>query len=235
MKKTKAILIALLVSALTPIARAQDKPEAELGADLVSQYVWRGMNQGHASIQPTLGIAWKGLCLEAWGSIGITDSEDLKEIDLTLTYSIRKLTLGIVDYWSGDSADRYFYYHTHSTNHIFEAFAGYDFGLASASWQTIFAGNDGLNNGGKRAYSSYFETIVPFKLATCDWEAAVGIVPYATSYYGTKRLAVTNVSLKACRDIKISDSFKIPVFGQIVANPRTEKAYFLFGLTLKAI
>ena len=41
-----------------------------------------------------------------------------------------------------------------------------------------------------------------------------------------------NLSLRADKDIKITDSFSIPVFGQVVANPCTEKAYLVFGFTL---
>ena len=116
---------------------------------------------------------------------------------------------------------------------MFEANIGYDFGVASIQWFTNIAGNDGLNKDEKRAYSSYVELSAPFKLATVDWSASVGAVPFATSFYGTNGFAVTNLALKATKDIKITDSFSIPVFGQIAANPRTEKAYLVFGFTLQ--
>ena len=111
---------------------------------------------------------------------------------------------------------------------------GYDFGFASLQWYTNFAGADGTNKDGERAYSSYVEANVPFKLAGCDWNATVGAVPYATSFYAdASNFAVTNVSLKASKDIKITDSFSVPVFAAVTANPSTEKAYFVFGLTLQ--
>ena len=110
-------------------------------------------------------------------------------------------------------------YDAHGTNHVFEANIGYDFGFASLQWYTNFAGNDGTNKDGKRAYSSYVELDVPFKLATVDWNATAGAVPFATDFYGTTGFAVTNLSLKATKDIKVTDSFSIPVFGQVVANP----------------
>ena len=37
-------------------ASAKDKIEATIGADLVSQYIWRGQNLGDFSLQPTLGV-----------------------------------------------------------------------------------------------------------------------------------------------------------------------------------
>lgn len=45
--------------------------------------------------------------------------------------------------------------------------------------------------------------------------------------------AVTNVSLKAEKAIKITDSFQLPLFANISANPSTQKAYLVFGFTLK--
>ena len=129
--------------------------------------------------------------------------------------------------------ERYFLYDANKTSHIFEANIGYDFGPAAIQWFTNFAGNDGYNKDGKRAYSSYVELSAPFKLASVDWSATVGAVPYATDFYGVDGFAVTNVSLKATKDIKVTDSFSIPVFAQVAANPSTEKAYLVSGFTLQ--
>jgi len=116
---------------------------------------------------------------------------------------------------------------------VFEANIGYDFGFASVQWFTNFSGNDGLNKDGKRAYSSYAEVAVPFKLATVDWTATAGAVPFATDFYGTTGFAVTNVSLRADKEIKVTDSFSIPIFGQVVGNPCSQKAYLVLGITLQ--
>ena len=217
-------------------AHAEDGVETTVAADMVSRYIWRGLDAGSTAIQPTLGVGYKGLSLTAWGSYGMTDPDDTKEFDLTLGYSVGGFNIGITDYWfsvGGDPEGRYFKYDAHATNHIFEATVGYDFGLASLQWYTNFAGNDGLNKDGKRAYSSYVEANVPFKLATVDWTATVGAVPFATDFYGTTGFAVTNLALKATKDIKVTDSFSIPIFGQVVANPCSQKAYLVFGFTLQ--
>jgi hypothetical protein len=235
----KIFLFAMgLVMGMT--ALAQDKVEATISGDLVSNYIWRGQDCGDVSIQPTLGVSYKGLSLTAWGSVGLSNSDDTKELDLTLSYTTGGFNIGITDYWFNvglDPENRYFKYDAHGTNHVFEANIGYDFGLVSLQWYTNFAGNDGLNKNGKRAYSSYFEANVPFKLATVDWSATVGVIPYATSFYNewTSGFSVTNIALKASKDIKITDSFSIPLFAQLVGNPRTQKGYFVLGFTLKAI
>lgn len=229
MKKIVIIAMGLVASAT---ALAQDKVEATIAADFVSQYIWRGLDCGHVSVQPTLGIAYKGFSLSAWGSVGFK-SEDTKEFDLTASYTTGGLTVAVTDYWFDDPEPRYFYYNAHSTSHVFEASVAYDFGLLSAAWYTNFAGNDGLTPSGKRAYSSYVELNAPFRLATCEWTGTVGAVPYATTFYDTSGFAVTNVALKASKDIKITDTFSIPLFAQVIANPSSQKAYFVVGFTLQ--
>ena len=238
MKKVIRFFLAGLLLVGATAAWAQDEIETTVSGDVVSSYIWRGQDLGDVSLQPTLGVSYKGLSLTAWGSVGLTDPLDTKEFDLTLSYTTGGLNIGITDYWFDAGLDpdaRYFKYDAHGTNHVFEANIGYDFGVASVQWFTNFAGNDGINKDGKRAYSSYAEVVVPFKLSAIDWTATVGAVPYATSFYNdwTSGFAVTNVSLKATKDIKVTDSFSIPVFGQIAANPCTQKAYLVFGFTLQ--
>lgn len=227
----------ILLSGATAAEAQEKKFETTIAADVVSQYIWRGQDLGSVSLQPTLGVNYKGLSLSAWGNIGLSNPDDIKEFDLTLGYTIGGFNIGVTDYWFSKGAEpdgRYFKYDAHSTNHLFEANIGYDFGFASIQWYTNFAGNDGVNKKGKRAYSSYFEISVPFKLATCDWTATAGASPFTNDQpYATDGFAVTNLSLRATKDIRITDTFSIPIFGQITANPCSQKAYLVFGFTLQ--
>jgi len=216
-----------ILSVSTPLC-AQDKVEASLGVDLVNQYIWRGQDLGNVSLQPTLGVAWKGLSLSAWGSVGFA-KDDTKELDFTLSYSKNGFNVGVTDYWTSEV--NYFHYKAHNTSHIWEGFVGYDFGFLSATWYTNFAGNDGLNGSGKRAYSSYFELKAPFRLAKLDWEASVGIVPWRTTSYDTNGFACTNVSLKATKDFVIKQKYHLPVYAGLTANPDSGKFYFIFGVS----
>ncbi len=230
----KIVLMAMMIASGYS-ATAQDKVETTISGDIVSSYIWRGQDLGSAAIQPTLGVGYKGLSLTAWGSYGLVNTADTKEFDLTLAYTTGGFNIGITDYWFSAGLDpdaRYFKYDAHGTNHVFEANIGYDFGPLSLQWFTNFAGNDGINKKGKRAYSSYMEVAVPFKLVTVDWTATAGVVPWATTSYGTTGFAVTNLALKASKDIKVTDTFSIPVFGQVVGNPCSQKAYLVFGFTL---
>ena len=217
------ITVALLLSGLVPSTMmAQDKVEASVGADLVSGYIWRGQNLGGISVQPSLGISYKGLSLGAWGSVGV-ESKDAKEFDLTLGYSIGGFSVSITDYWFDKT----------STAHVFEAQVGYDFGPLAVNWYTNFAGADGVKENGKRAYSSYLALSAPFKLGGLDWTVDLGMVPWETTFYNgyTSGFCVTDISLGASKEIKITDSFSVPTFAKVTVNPRTEGAYFAFGLS----
>lgn len=234
-KKWGAIAAALLLTTLVPSSlKAQDKVEASMGVDLVSGYIWRGQDLGGVSIQPSLGISYKGFSLGAWGSVGFK-SEDTKELDLTLGYAVGGFCVSVTDYWFTyeGGTNKYFHYGTHSTNHVFEAQVGYDFGLLAVNWYTNFAGADGIKENGKRAYSSYLALSAPFKLGGLDWTVDLGMIPWETTFYNgyTDGFCVTDISLGASKEIKITDSFSLPAFAKITANPRTEGAYFTLGLT----
>lgn len=241
--KTKFLSVLALLAATVVPAEAQDKLEPTIKADFVSTYLWRGTNPATASVQPTLGLAWKGLSLSAWGNVAFTGKErengvetgrNIDEFDLTLSYTTHGFSIGVTDYYFDYDGHPYFKYAAHKTSHVWEGFIGYDFGFLSATWYTNFAGADGVDKDGDRAYSSYMELNAPFRLATLDWTATLGFVPYATSFYpDANGFAVNNVSLKASKDIKITDHFSIPVFAQVMANPSSQKAWFMAGFTLQ--
>ena len=230
-------VLSLVMAIAFPVASmAQDKVETSVGADIVSGYIWRGQNYGGASIQPSLSVAYKGLSLSAWGSVGI-DGSDAKEIDLTLAYEIGNFSISLTDFWcmpSGEEGEgvKYFNYGAHSTAHVFEAQVGYDFGIFALNWFTNIAGADGVNKDGERAYSSYVSLIAPFSLGGLEWEAEVGATPWATDYYAnTNGFAVCDLSLGASKEIKITEEYSLPVFAKATFNPASDKAYLTFGIS----
>lgn len=240
MRKMVKKIVLMTMAAVPLVAGAQDKVEATVGADVVSGYVWRGQNLGHAAVQPSATIAYEGFSLGAWGSYGIVNSDDTKELDFTASYSAGGFTVGVTDYWfsGAEEQDRYFMYNAHRTAHVFEANVGYDFGKCSVNWYTNFAGSD-YRADGKRAYSSYVEIAAPFKLGGLQWNAAVGAVPFKSgaTYLNASGepvdgFAVTNVTLSASRDVKITEQFSLPVFAAVTANPNSQKMYLTFGVSL---
>ena len=66
MKRMQLTGIALLLMTGIPvISMAQDKVEADIGADLVSGYIWRGQDLGNVSIQPSASVSYKGFSFRA--------------------------------------------------------------------------------------------------------------------------------------------------------------------------
>ncbi len=230
MKIFKVLAVAFAAFVGVSTASAQDKLEGNVGVDVVSRYVWRGTSLGDAAVQPSAGIAYKGLSFGFWGSYGFLNSKDDKEFDLTLAYTIGGFNVGVTDYWFSKYGDdnKYFEYRTSAgSSHLWEGTVGYDFGPVAIQWYTNFAGTD-------KDYSSYFTISAPFKLVTCDWSATLGFVPYKNSFYAgaDNGFCLNNIALRATKTIPVCKSWGIPVFGEVSANPATKKAYFVAGFTL---
>ena len=235
MRIIKVLTLAAVAMVSFSAANAQDKVEGSVSADVVSRYVWRGQVLGDAAVQPSASLSYKGLSLSAWGSYGFLNTEDTKEFDLTLSYTVGGFNVGVTDYWfSYYGADnKYFEYRAHDTSHVWEANVGYDFGPLAIQWYTNIAGADGINKSGKRAYSSYVQLSAPFTLATCDWTATIGAVPYATSFYSdVNGFAVTNVALRATKAIPVCKKWSLPLFMEGSCNPSTKKGYLVVGFTV---
>ena len=231
MKKIGLIVCALVAT----VAPLHAEIETSISADVVSEYIFRGNKCGGAAIQPTLGLSAGGFEASLWGTVGIANPADTKEFDLTLSYSIGGASVGVTDYWfsaidGGDPYGRYFKYDEKATNHIFEAFIGYDFGFASINWYTNFAGND-FKADGDRAFSSYCELAAPFSLGGLDWTATLGFVPMESPLYFADGFAVTNISLAAEKSLEISSSFSLPVSAGFTFNPCSDAAFLIVGLS----
>lgn len=228
LNKISFFLLVMLNLAFNAVA--QDKVEPNVSVDLVSQYIDRGYYLAGVSIQPTLGISYKGLGFSVWGSTGFRRNE-VKEIDLTLSYQWKGLGFGVIDYWEYDEDTKFFNYKREETSHTLEAYIGYDFDYVSFTWYTIFYGGD-IDSTGKQKYSSYAELSAPFSLVGIDWTAKLGVVPYASEYYDTERFAVTNVSLRATKTFSIKDILSLPIYAELIVNPYKQKVYFIAGIAI---
>ena len=232
MKLRKHILRTLLLTFIPLALSAHEGVKVQLAADLMNYYVWRGIECGSVTLQPTVKLAYKGFSVTALGSVGLSDTDDTKEFDFTWQYDWKRLHFAINDNWL-DTNPHYFDYGAHSTSHNFEGNIGYDFGLLTADWYTYFAGRD-YNSEGHRAYSSWMKFVMPFQWAQLDWQATVGVVPFASDVmYEVDGFAVNLVALKCSKDIRVTSSFSIPLFASLQANPESRKAWMVFGLTLQ--
>ena len=109
MKKTVKLisLAAAIFAGLSGTAQAEG---FKIGADVVSSYVWRGIEIGDsAAIQPALSYTFPGIgvVVGAWGSYAITDNviDDIgnkhryQEVDLYATVPVGPLSLTVTDYY----------------------------------------------------------------------------------------------------------------------------------------
>lgn len=243
-KRNEIIGIVCLGMLLSPFSSSAsvDDVEVMMQGDIVSSYVWRGMYQTGVSIQPTLGVGYQGLSLTAWGSTDFDGTSSsagraAKEFDLTLAYTFGfGLSINVTDYWwAGQGAGRYFHYGS-GTDHRWEAGVSYQLPFKkfplSMAWYTMFAGADKNSDGGQ-AYSSYFQLTYPFSIKRFDFDVNVGMSPYKSqAIYGCDSFAVTDVSLKATYTVKACDALSIPLFSQVIFNPRASDAHIVFGVSL---
>ncbi len=97
-----------------------------VAADIVSRYVWRGLDYGASpNIQPTLSLTAGGFEVGGWGAISTLGT--YSEVDLYAKYTISKFSLGVTDYFfPGDgvpSSDglKYYNWDNTTTGHSKEA------------------------------------------------------------------------------------------------------------------
>ena len=86
---------------------------------------------------------------------------------------------------------------------------------------------------GKDAYASYVSVSAPFSLGGIDWTAEIGATPWANDFYNdySDGFKVSAISLQASKEIKITDSFLLPLWAQAIWNPTTKGAYFVAGIS----
>ena len=219
-------------------ARAQQRPEAYMQADLVSAYLWRGQRNAGVSIQPVLGVKWRGLHFYVWGNEQLCppSGQPVKhEIDFFLKYSFsRFFTVGLKDVYVNTRGDGFFSFGSvaHAANGL-DVLLAADFRYVNLEWTTTIAGYDGYDHRGRRSYGSYLLVNAPFKLAWLDWNAQVGIVPYYCSRYSDDRSGGFHVNvcaLKAGHTFRFASSgISLTPYMQLMVNPSARKAYFQAG------
>lgn len=250
--KKVAVLAVVFSMASSTLVNAQEEEDSKVSfsvqGDLVSSYIWRGFYQTGASFQPTLSLGVGNFSLTAWGSTDFqgansTSAAAAKEIDLTAAYTFGSAgpTLSVASlWWAGQGAGHYFNFKSHETAHHFDLGLAYTLPIEkfplSIAWNLMFAGAD-KNDKGEQNYSSYVELNFPFTVKGVDLNATCGMLPYdaGVTTYGdvNNGFAVTNVALKATKEIKITDSFSLPIFTQAIWNPCMEDAHLVLGISLR--
>jgi len=232
--KVMLFAVCLVVFAGSVNAQEEESSSVSFGADLVSRYIWRGVNLGGntPSVQP--GIEWSvgssGLAVGAWGAYSI-GGQFMQEADLYASYTLpnEMFSLGITDYYfpTEDMGYKYFDYGSDTTGHIFEAmlsFNGTDKIPISVMFAMNIAGADDDN-------SKYLEIGYSKTLKDIELSAFLGMALDDSGFYGQESAGLVNVGIGLGKEIAITDKFSLPASASLVCNPATESIYMVFGFS----
>ncbi|MGB4415178.1 MAG: TorF family putative porin [Paludibacter sp.] len=216
MKKVKVFAIVFIALVATTSVKAQ---EFSVNADIVSSYVWRGVQYSGASIQPTLQFSTGGFSIGSWGSAGF---DGFLEMDLYAKYAFDfGLTVGLTDYYYPGTD--YFDNSTATGAHGYEVNLGYATGGLSIGANYILneAGGAATAGGDKYFELGYaFNKFSIFAGAGDGWHTPTGDFNFV------------NLGISSSKEIKVSDTFSIPVKVTAILNPTTEQFFLVAGITL---
>jgi hypothetical protein len=215
------IIVALFTNnLLAQEEEAEKTSKFNPGVDFYSSFIWRGSKQGTGpAVQPYLEFATGGLTLGAWGSF---DASGYSETDLYASYELPfGLSFGFTDYYYTDLD--YFDYSDSTGSHAFELTAGYELKGLSLSANYIVNEAGGIGSAGGDIYLEAGYSFKYFSLllgAGNGWTTANG------------DFAVCNIGIRAEKDIKITDTFSIPLNGQVIFNPDRKTLFVVVGFSL---
>jgi hypothetical protein len=222
--KLRRMFFGLLILAAGAMSlHAQEEEVSNSGfaisTDLVSNYVWRGSRLGGPSLQPTMSFNSGGLTLGVWGSF---DAAGYMEADPYISYSFPfGLSLGLTDYYFPSL--KLFEISDSTGSHALEANVSLKKGGVRISGNYIFNTAGGVGSIGNDVYveAGYsFAHMEIFMGAGNGWHTA------------HNDFTLCNLGIKAFREIKITETFSIPVTGQIICNPDREALFLVVGFTL---
>lgn len=225
MKRKNILLGAFLglISLLSFSVNAQDTLTSpfSVGADVYSNYVWRGTKFGvgpafQPSVKYTKGVFTAGV----WGSFdasGYTEADPYVSISLPFG-----LSFGVTDYYYGGKLTEI---SDTLGSHALEANFGFTKGAFTLSANYIFNKAGGVHSVGSDVY---LQATYAFK----SFSAFVGGGNGWHTHAIDSDWEVCNLGLSTTKTIKLTDSFSIPVVGQIIVNPNSEVLMLVVGFTL---
>jgi hypothetical protein len=226
MKKLKLFITSIAVSVILlsamPISAQDETKESNfsVGADIYSNYVWRGSKLGIGpAFQPSVKFAAGGLTLGVWGSF---DASGYTEVDPYISYSFPfGLSLGVTDYYSPSLL----LFETSDTagSHALELNAGFTTGGLSLSANYIINEAGGILSAGS---DLYFQAGYAFEFFNVSIGAGDG---WHTS---DGEFNICHIAIGTSKEIKITDTFSVPVSGQVIMNPEKEALYLVVGFSL---
>jgi hypothetical protein len=235
--KHKIFLLAAIISlgsllTLSKVNAQEEKtgPSFTVGADIYSNYIWRGTKFGTGpAFQPSVKFLAGGLTVGVWGSF---DASGYTEADPYISYSLPfGLSLGLTDYYYPTHFDStgtlvgsdVFDFDKETGFHVFELNAGFTKGGLSLSANYIINESGGALSSGA---DLYFQAGYAFKKFNVSIGGGNGWHTSDTEFN------LCHVALGTSKEIKITDSFIVPVTGQVILNPDKKQLFIVAGFSL---
>lgn len=210
MKNTKNIFKSLVIASFA-ILSTQDVKAQDIGADLVSKYVWRGGDFGEAAIQPYISTAiGENVEVGVWASYALNDPT-LSELDPYISVSLGSFGLTLTNY-------TFPYFENDELNP--EYLGAFDFeGLEISATAEV---------GPVTLLGGYFT-----ELEDMYFEASFGLGDFGVAigagdneYSTDGEFALCNIAIDYSKDIG-----SVPAFGQLVYNPDVDIMFLVFGVS----
>ena len=195
--------------------------QIEIGADVMSRYVWRGTDFGNSpSIQPSLSYSAGNLTIGGWAAMATNGNPAGSEIDFYASYALGAFSVNVTDYTFPEAPSGTYF---DAESHFLELGLAYDgSGVLPISISTgMFVTNDD-------DYSIYTQLGHSFS----NVELFLGFTPAASVLYGTQKAWVVSTGLSTSKDVQLSETFSLTLKGSVVANPYSNNGFLLFGIGL---
>lgn len=217
-KVIKGVLLSGLIFSLMATVNVEKATAQEVsfntGVDFYSTYVFRGVAFSGPSIQPYVEFEAGNFTIGGWGSQGY---DGFQEMDLYASYDFDfGLSIGFTDYYYPGSD--YF----DGDSHAFEVNTGLELGSFSFSANMVL---NEAEEAGSAGGDLYFEAGLSLGAADLFFGAGDGW----HSMDGEFKLV--NIGVSTTKEIKITDSFSIPLTGALILNPDSEQFYVVVGVS----
>ena len=214
------IIIGVFLLIQSSVVYSQDNKGIGIGfgTDIVSRYLWRGLNIGGdcAHIQPYTSLNYKFLEVGAWASYGLSNNNEAGtnyyEYDLYAKCTVKNFGFAFTNYNIRDYGN--------SSEVTLSYKGGEKLPLhASINKYVIHDEASYIDLG----YTFFNKGLIPM-------DFNVGMTPAAGSY-GDKG-GIVNISLTATYETMDSEKFSIPIHTTVMVNPQIDKTFFMVGFTI---
>src|SRR5574344_1502770 len=78
---------------------------------------------------------------------------------------------------------------------------------------------------------TYINAAYDFSVGDIILTPSIGFTPHESLYSNGKDATITDISVKASKELKVTDSFSLPVFVQAIVAPAYDKTFLTFGVS----